>query len=63
MNYRLFKALGAKHFPIWYMDKDQVLKSWAKIIDKGAQRLIPSHGKPFDIEVLRHELRKHQRDT
>jgi glyoxylase-like metal-dependent hydrolase (beta-lactamase superfamily II) len=58
MNYRLFKALGAKHFPIWYMDKDQVLKSWAKIIDRGAQNLIPSHGTPFDIDGLKRELEK-----
>jgi hydroxyacylglutathione hydrolase len=37
-------------------DADQVKKSWRLILDSGAKKVFPGHGKPFDADVLRKKL-------
>jgi glyoxylase-like metal-dependent hydrolase (beta-lactamase superfamily II) len=37
-------------------DADLVKKSWRLLLDSGAKRIFPGHGKPFDADVLRNRL-------
>jgi len=50
MNFLRFT--GIKHRPIYIEDLDEVYRSWKKIIDRGARRIYPAHGRPFPAEDL-----------
>jgi glyoxylase-like metal-dependent hydrolase (beta-lactamase superfamily II) len=38
--------------PIFAEDLEKVYSSWKKLVDAGAKRIFPAHGKPFEIDVL-----------
>ena len=40
------------NLPIFAEDLSALRNSWRKLIDKGAKKIYPGHGKPFDIEKL-----------
>jgi len=42
--------------PAFGEDADEVKRSWRLILDRGAQRIYPSHGAPFDASVLESAL-------
>lgn len=52
----ILKVAGLGLFPILVNDRQEVLKSWRKIIDNGARKIYPSHGKPFLVQKLINEL-------
>ena len=56
-------AIGSpiKVYPPFVVNKKDVLKSWMKIIDLGAKKIYPAHGKPwpFSIEKIAREYKKH----
>ena len=56
-------AIGSpiKVYPPFVVNKKDVLKSWKKIIDLGAKKIYPAHGKPwpFSIEKIAREYKKH----
>ena len=54
---------GAKYCVIAVDDLDQYYASWQKIISGGAQRIFPSHGKPFASEALQRNLGKHKKEN
>jgi hydroxyacylglutathione hydrolase len=37
-------------------DANAVKRSWRLLLDSGAKRIYPAHGKPFDADVLRRKL-------
>ena len=40
------------NLPIFAEDMSALKNSWRKLIDKGAKRIYPAHGKPFPVEKL-----------
>jgi len=42
--------------PIFAEDIQKVKESWKYLLEKGARRVYPGHGKPFSAEVLRRAL-------
>ncbi len=42
--------------PIFADDPAEVLQSWRRLLDLGAQRVFPAHGKPFSADVIRRIL-------
>ncbi|MBF0117276.1 MAG: MBL fold metallo-hydrolase [Desulfobacterales bacterium] len=53
-NYYPF-GLGP-YFPPFAMNKNLIYLSWQKILNMGALKIFPSHGKPFDSEILRQKI-------
>lgn len=49
-NIWLFIGLGRK--PPLNIGKEEVLKSWEKLVNNGVKEIYPAHGKPFHIEKL-----------
>ncbi len=45
--------------PLFAENKEQVLKSWRKLLEKGVRRIYPSHGKPLSADFLRRLLKKY----
>lgn len=44
---------GIKYHTIFITDVDEYYRSWEKIIESGAQKVYPSHGKPFNVNKLK----------
>ena len=42
--------------PIFAEDLELVKNSWGKLVDSGAKRVFPAHGKPFEIDVFQRLL-------
>ncbi|NOX17369.1 MAG: MBL fold metallo-hydrolase [Chlorobi bacterium] len=42
--------------PIFAEDLNGLKKSWQTLINKGAKKIFPAHGKPFDIELIKRQL-------
>jgi hydroxyacylglutathione hydrolase len=53
---------GAKYCVISVDSLEQYYASWQKLISGSAQRIFPSHGKPFAVEALRQNLGKHTKE-
>jgi len=47
---------GSRHFPVFMTDIEQAYRDWQRILDAGAIRILPSHGKPFPATVLEKEM-------
>jgi glyoxylase-like metal-dependent hydrolase (beta-lactamase superfamily II) len=56
-------AMSAKYMrlspgiPIFAEDVSLIKPSWKKLLDLGAEKIYPAHGKPFSAEVFRKQLR------
>jgi glyoxylase-like metal-dependent hydrolase (beta-lactamase superfamily II) len=48
-------------FPLFANDRNEILTSWKKIIDRGAKVIHPSHGRQFGINKLSSELARHMK--
>lgn len=42
--------------PIFADDLEEVVRSWRRLLDLGAQKVYPAHGKPFSADVVRRIL-------
>ncbi len=42
--------------PIFGEDKNKLQASWKKLLDQGAEKIYPGHGKPFSADILRKYL-------
>lgn len=51
MNFLNFT--GTKHRPIFLNGIEEVYESWRKILNSGAGKIFPAHGKPFPAEKLK----------
>lgn len=49
---------GIKHRPIYLTNRQNVYRSWEKILGNGAKTILPSHGNPFSAEKLSYYLKK-----
>lgn len=47
---------GTRHCCVFMTDMDQAYRSWQKLLDAGAQRIYPAHGRPFAAGQLRRDL-------
>jgi hydroxyacylglutathione hydrolase len=48
-------------FPPFADDGDELLESWMKLLEAGAQTIAPGHGQTFSAEVLREEYNRRKR--
>ena len=51
---------GTKYCVIFICDMDEYYRSWQKLLDAGAKRILPAHGKPYSAEKLRENLGKNK---
>ena len=54
MNTRLLRL--SPGMPIFAEDLSLIKPSWKKLLDSGARKIYPSHGKPFSAQVLQTQL-------
>ncbi|MFW6389623.1 MAG: hypothetical protein ACOCZT_00730 [Halanaerobiales bacterium] len=53
---------GIKYHTIFITDVNEYYRSWEKIIESGAQKVYPSHGKPFNVDKLKENKGKFNND-
>jgi glyoxylase-like metal-dependent hydrolase (beta-lactamase superfamily II) len=51
---------GTRHCVIFVMDLDQYYASWRLLLARGATRILPAHGRPFEAAVLASEMGRHR---
>lgn len=49
---------GSRYCPVFMTDMETAYQSWQKMIDAGAERVYPTHGKPFPIARLKEQMGK-----
>lgn len=49
---------GAHYATVFMTDMDEAYRSWHKLIEAGARRLYPAHGRPFDAAKLGRHMGK-----
>jgi len=54
--------LGTRHCVVFVTDLDRYYESWRLLLDRGARRIFPAHGKAFPAERLREDLGKNRRE-
>ena len=54
---------GGKYYPLLFDAMDKVYTSWEKLLKMGVTEIIPSHGKPFDSQLLARLIEKRNRHT
>lgn len=48
---------SSRHFPFWVLNKFRLVTSWEHILaDKEIATIYPSHGKPFDISLVKKDV-------
>jgi len=53
---------GTRHCVIFVMDLDQYYESWRLLLNRGAKRILPAHGRPFAASVLEREMGRNRKD-
>lgn len=51
---------GAHHATLFNEDMDRLYASWRTVMDAGARRVYPAHGRPFDATILEREIGRHR---
>jgi len=54
---------GTKNCVIFICDMAEYYRSWQKLLDAGAKRLYPAHGKPFSAQKLRANMGKNKAEN
>lgn len=54
---------GTKNCVIFICDMEEYYKSWQKIIDSGAKKIYPAHGKPFAAERLKANIGRNRAEN
>jgi glyoxylase-like metal-dependent hydrolase (beta-lactamase superfamily II) len=54
---------GTKHCVIFVMDLAQYYASWRLLLDRGAKRILPAHGRPFAASVLEREMGRNRKEN
>jgi glyoxylase-like metal-dependent hydrolase (beta-lactamase superfamily II) len=54
---------GTKYCVIFICNMDDYYKSWEKIIAASARKIFPAHGRPFEVEKLKKNLRKNKAEN
>jgi glyoxylase-like metal-dependent hydrolase (beta-lactamase superfamily II) len=47
---------GTRYCTVFMTDMDEAYRSWQKLLDAGATRIYPAHGRPFPAGRLRQEI-------
>ncbi len=53
---------GTRYCTVFMTDMDEVYRSWKKMMDAGARRLYPAHGKPFPVQRLEDSIHHFKTD-
>lgn len=56
----MLRFAGTKYCVIFICNLNEYYKSWQKLLDAGAKRIVPAHGKPYSAEKLRRNLGKNK---
>ena len=59
----MLQFAGTKYCVIALGDIDEYYASWRKIIAENAQRIFPSHGKPFGVDKLTDNMGKNKKEN
>ena len=54
---------GTRNCVIFVMDLDQYYESWRKLMEAGAKRILPAHGRAFSVERLTRNMGKNKADN
>jgi glyoxylase-like metal-dependent hydrolase (beta-lactamase superfamily II) len=54
---------GAHHATLFNEDVEQLYDAWRRVLERGAKRIYPSHGSPFDAAVLEKEMGYHRNEN
>jgi glyoxylase-like metal-dependent hydrolase (beta-lactamase superfamily II) len=54
---------GTKNCVVFVRDLGEYYGTWEKILARGARRIFPGHGSPFDSKRLRRNLRKNKAEN
>jgi glyoxylase-like metal-dependent hydrolase (beta-lactamase superfamily II) len=54
---------GAHHATLFNEDVKRLYDSWRRVLERGATRVYPAHGAPFDATVLRDEMGYHRNEN
>jgi hydroxyacylglutathione hydrolase len=57
----LFNIFRKSLFPPFADDQEELLKSWAKLIDIGCRTFYPGHGSRFEVEKFRQSLERERK--
>ncbi len=52
----ILKLAGTRHTTLFNENMEDVYESWRVLLKKGARKIYPAHGKPFDADRLRANL-------
>ena len=56
----MLQFAGTKNCVIFICNMDEYYKSWEKIIEAGAKKIYPAHGKPFTVDRLKANIGKNK---
>jgi hydroxyacylglutathione hydrolase len=59
----MLQFAGTKYCVIGLSDLDEYYRSWQKILDGGAKRIFPAHGKPFPASKLTENIGKNKKQN
>jgi glyoxylase-like metal-dependent hydrolase (beta-lactamase superfamily II) len=54
---------GTRHCVIFIMDLKRYYESWKDILMRGAKRIFPAHGKPFEATALVREMGRNRKEN
>lgn len=57
----IFRFAGTKYCVVTMDDLDQYYRSWAKMLEGGARRILPAHGEPFPAQELRRQMGRNKK--
>jgi glyoxylase-like metal-dependent hydrolase (beta-lactamase superfamily II) len=60
---KFLQLVGTKYCGIYVDDIEEFYLSWQKLVNEGAKRIYPAHGKSFSIEKLSLNMGKNYRNT
>jgi glyoxylase-like metal-dependent hydrolase (beta-lactamase superfamily II) len=63
MAARFLDFAGARHCTLFNEDIEGVYRSWRRVLELGAGRIYPAHGRSFDAERLKRHMGAHSPDS
>ena len=57
----MLQLAGTKYCVPFVQDLEQYYRSWTKILDAGAKRILPAHGAPFPADELRRHINRNKK--
>lgn len=59
----MFRLAGTKYCVVAIEDLDQYYRTWTKMLEGGARRILPAHGEPFPSDELRRHMGRNKKSA